>query len=224
MREAAIIGNGDFPRKEYPRELLRRADLIVCCDGALESFLRHRDKIFTSPKDPDVVIGDMDSTPMSLLEKYSRLAVRIPEQETNDQTKAFHYVMKHFPDVEAIHFLAATGKREDHTVGNMSLLMEYARESGACGDPEGNAPYVDMVSDHATIFALTGSCELNIGRGRAISIFSPDNSLKISSTGLEWPTDDVVFDNWWKATLNKASEDKVTLTFSHKSSALVILD
>ena len=33
MSQAVIIGNGDFPRKEYPRLLLRQADVIVCCDG-----------------------------------------------------------------------------------------------------------------------------------------------------------------------------------------------
>lgn len=44
--EAVIICKGDFPKKEYPRELLRRADVIICCDGALEAFLRNRDKIF----------------------------------------------------------------------------------------------------------------------------------------------------------------------------------
>ena len=36
--------------------------------------------------------------------------------------------------------------------------------------------------------------------------------------------DGVVFDNWWKATLNIASEDVVHLDFSHRSMALVIMD
>ena len=62
------------------------------------------------------------------------------------------------------------------------------------------------------------------GTGRRISIFSPDNSLKIKSEGLVWPTDDVVFDNWWKGTLNKAGQDKVRLEFSHKSIALIALN
>ena len=56
------------------------------------------------------------------------------------------------------------------------------------------------------------------------SLFSPDNSLTIKSKGLQWPTDGVVFDNWWKATLNIASEDVVHLDFSHRSMALVIMD
>ena len=30
--EAVILECGDFPKKEYPRELLRRADVIICCN------------------------------------------------------------------------------------------------------------------------------------------------------------------------------------------------
>ncbi|MBQ2108510.1 MAG: hypothetical protein II476_00780, partial [Bacteroidales bacterium] len=118
----------------------------------------------------------------------------------------------------------ATGKREDHTVGNMSLLMEYARLWGVSGLPSEGKPTVDMVTDYGTIFAVTDSCSLPVGEGRRISVFSPDNSLKIRSKGLVWPTDDVVFDNWWKATLNRASEDIVSLELSHKSLVLISLD
>ena len=87
-----------------------------------------------------------------------------------------------------------------------------------------NCPQIEMVSDHCTAFAVTDSMDIHCGEGRSFSLFSPDNSLKIKSTGLQWKTDDVVFDNWWKATLNRASEDTVHLEYSHKSIALVILD
>ena len=39
-----------------------------------------------------------------------------------------------------------------------------------------------------------------------------------------YATDGVVFDNWWKATLNRASQDTVRLEFSHRSMALIILN
>ena len=83
---------------------------------------------------------------------------------------------------------------------------------------------LEMVSDHSTIFAITDTYEMECGEGRKVSIFSPDNSLRIKSEGLEWPTDEVVFDNWWKATLNRASQDKVKLEFSHRSIALIMLN
>lgn len=75
--------------------------------------------------------------------------------------------------------------------------MEYARLYGASGNPGDEGIYVDAVSDYSTVFALTDSCELFVGEGRPVSIFSPDNSLNIKSEGLVWQTSGVVFDNWW---------------------------
>lgn len=221
MSTAVIIGGGDFPKKLFPRELIRRADVIICCDGnALRSFLRNRQGIFgDNSREPDAVVGDMDSMSSSLAEKYSHLLVKVEEQDDNDQTKAVRHVIEHYADVDTIHLLAATGKREDHTIGNLGLLMEYARSlSGAEGTT------IDMVSDYSTAFAITDTCDLYLGKGRRISIFSPDNSLKITSKGLEWQTSGVIFDNWWPATLNRTTEDVVTLIFSHKSVALIITD
>ena len=60
--------------------------------------------------------------------------------------------------------------------------------------------------------------------GRKISLFSPDNSLKLKSKGLVWPTDNVIFDNWWPATLNRTDDDTIHLDFSHKSLVLIIVD
>ena len=220
MATAVIVGNGQFPKKEYPLYLLESADCVVCCDGALDTYLRHFSG--RNLRRPDVVVGDMDSLSKKTAERFRDIAVKIDEQETNDQSKAFHYILEHFPDVDTIHILGATGKREDHTIGNLSLLMEYAREMRRqdCG----RTVSVDIVSDWSTAFAITDSCTLDVGEGRSVSIICPDNSLNIKSEGLIWPTDNVVFDNLWQATLNRASADRISLTFSHPSIALIILN
>lgn len=215
-----IICDGVFPKSEYPRYLIRTADFIICCDGALQKFIRASEVIFGEKRLPDVVVGDMDSLSPALRKKHSDIIVQIDEQEHNDQTKAFRWALENVEDISQIYILGATGEREDHTIGNISLLMEYARTY----DLEGRGINVEMVSDHATIFAVTDTCEMDCGEGRRISIFSPDNSLRIKSEGLEWPTDEVVFDNWWKATLNRASQDHVKLKFSHRSIALIMMD
>ena len=220
MATAVIVGNGQFPKKEYPLYLLESADYVVCCDGALDTYLRHCSG--RNLRRPDVVVGDMDSLSKKTAERFRDIAVKIDEQETNDQSKAFHYILEHFPDVDTIHILGATGKREDHTIGNLSLLMEYAREMRRqdCG----RTVSVDIVSDWSTAFAITDSCTLDVGEGRSVSIICPDNSLNIKSEGLIWPTGNVVFDNLWQATLNRASADRISLTFSHPSIALIILN
>lgn len=222
MSSVVIIAGGDFPKKKYPRLLVREADIIVCCDGsALKAFLRNRKAIFGEDcRQPDAVVGDLDSMPAKLLDEYGDLLVHIEEQDDNDLAKAFHYVLDHIPGVDLITFLATTGKREDHTLGNFGQLMEFARFL----DSSGRDISLEAISDHSTIIPITDSCELFVGEGRSVSLFSPDNTLNIKSDGLVWQTGGVVFDNWWKASLNRASADLVRLRFSHRSIALLILD
>ena len=217
-RNVVIVCNGDFPRTEYPRYLLREADFIIVCDGALSKYLRKMKAVFSKERLPDLVIGDMDSLSKSMQEKYKDLIVKVEEQDYNDQTKAFRWVMENLGEASLIRIVGATGQREDHTIGNMSLLMEYTRMFDL------KDRIVEMVTDHGTVFAATDTFEMECGTGRKVSIFSPDNSLKIKSSGLQWQTGEVVFDNWWKATLNRAVDDKVRLEFSHKSLALIMLD
>ena len=214
-RNVVIVCNGDFPRTEYPRYLLREADFIIVCDGALSKYLRNMKAVFSKERLPDLVIGDMDSLSKSMQEKYKDLIVKVEEQDYNDQTKAFRWVMENLGEASLIRIVGATGQREDHTIGNMSLLMEYTRMFDL------KDRIVEMVTDHGTVFAATDTFEMECGTGRKVSIFSPDN---IKSSGLQWQTGEVVFDNWWKATLNRAVDDKVRLEFSHKSLALIMLD
>ncbi len=219
-KEIVIICDGAFPKTEYPRYLIRTADFIICCDGALRKFLRNSKAIFGAERLPDKVIGDMDSLSPAMKARYGDLIVTIDEQENNDQTKAFTWALENIGGIGRITILGATGEREDHTIGNISLLMEYARTYR----PQDRGIDVQMISDHATIFAITGTFEMECGEGRKVSIFSPDNSLRITSEGLKFQTCNVVFDNWWQATLNLAVKDRVRLELSHPSIALVMLN
>ena len=217
-RSVVIIGDGKFPKTEYPRYLIRSADFIICCDGALLKFLRNSQGIFGEKRLPDLVIGDMDTLPISMQRKYADIIIKENEQDHNDQTKAVRWALTHIDGVEQIHILGGTGGRADHTIGNISLLMEYTRMFDL------GLTAIEMVTDEGTIFPINDTIEFDCGTGRSVSILSPDNSLKIKSEGLMYPTDEVVFDNWWKATLDKAVQDKVRLELSHKSIALIILD
>jgi thiamine pyrophosphokinase len=229
-KSLVIIGNGQFPITEYPVYKIRSADYIICCDGALGTFMRKRAGLGKALPDviigdmdslvPDVLAGIMDSVPDDERRTLEERLVHIEEQEDNDQTKAFVYAIENFKDIDAIHIVGATGLREDHTIGNMSLLMEYTKMY----DLDSLGITVDMISDYSTVFPITDSISLTIGKGRNISIFSPDNSLRIKSQGLVWPVDNVVFDNWWKASLNRASENEIKLTFNHPSIALIVLE
>ena len=231
MASVVIICNGEFPKKEYPLYLLRSAEHIICCDGAAVTYTRRCKKIFGEERLPDAIIGDLDSLPLSMQKKFADIIVKVTEQDYNDLNKAVRYALGKYRDIDIIHILGAGGRREDHTVGNLSYLMEYAKETAGLKKKEllegleiRPELSIDMVSDWSTAFAITDSCSFQVGEGREVSIFSADNSLNIKSEGLRWQTDGVVFDNWWKATLNKADSDEVRLTFSHPSAALIVLD
>ncbi len=213
MNKIVILCDGAFPVEAYPLYLLDSAEGVVVCDGALEKLLAHN-----PAASPLVIVGDMDSLPQALQEQFSSKVFHETEQDYNDLTKAMRWVLREHPEVLEITILGATGLREDHTVGNLGLLMEFTRLFNL------GARNVQMVSDYGTAFAITDSCELHLGEGRRFSLFSADNSLRISSEGLQWLTDEVVFDAWWKATLNRTVAPIVTLRFNHPAPALVIVD
>lgn len=210
----AIVCNGQLPRTRRPLALLSSADFIICCDGALNALLRRGIT-------PSAVIGDMDSVSGKALGSFSGKVVRSDDQETNDQTKALHYALSVWPDVSRIRILGASGKSEAHTLGNLSLLMEYERTLRL------SARGVDlrMVSDWSEAFAVfSDRIEFRTVPGQKVSLFSPDNSLQMHSEGLHWPTDAVVWDNWWKASLNRACSDRVRLILNHPAPVLVIIE
>lgn len=213
MNSIVILCNGLFPSEPYPLYLLDSAEGVVCCDGALNKLLAHNPSAR-----PLAVVGDMDSLPPEQQNAFRDILVAVAEQDDNDLTKAMSWVLREHPEVQDIVILGATGLREDHTVGNLGLLMEYTRLF-----PLGERK-VSLVSDFGTAFAITGSCDLHLGEGRRFSFFTADNSLKVTSTGLQWPLDDVVFDAWWKASLNRTTEPIVSLHFNHPSAALVMVD
>ena len=198
-----ILAAGDFPRAEAPLRALREADLRICCDSAAEALIAFG-------LEPDRIVGDLDSLSPAVRRRYAELTTHIAEQDDNDLTKAFHTALPLQP--RRITILGATGRREDHTLGNISLLLDYAREA-ACP--------VEMLTDFGRFTALFDTATLASTPGQQVSIFAFDNSLKIESAGLKYPTDQVRFDTLWKATLNEALSDAFTLTLSHPSGVLL---
>ena len=92
-KTVVIICDGRFPKSEYPRYLIRTADFIICCDGALLKFLRNSQGIFGEKRLPDLVIGDMDTLPISMQRRYADIIIKENEQDHNDQTKAVRWVL-----------------------------------------------------------------------------------------------------------------------------------
>lgn len=188
-----ILADGSFPVHEIPLGYLRKAEHIICCDGAAHNLV-------LSDLEPEAIVGDLDSLDSSLAERFSDRLFRDSDQDTNDLTKAVQWcVRKGYNDIV---ILGATGKREDHTIGNISLLAEYSRDIN-----------VIMVTDTGTVTPIRESCTVSSFPGQQVSIFSINPETKINSRGLKYQLNNLKSHNWWRATLNEASGDTFELSF-----------
>jgi thiamine pyrophosphokinase len=187
--DAVILANGDYPTNPIPLQVLTEAPFVVCCDGAANE---HIARGFT----PDVIIGDGDSLSEENKLRFAHIMKRVPCQETNDQTKAVRYLLEH--GKRSIAIVGATGKREDHTLGNISLLVEYMRMGAD----------VRIYTDHGVFIPCKGTCSFDCQPGQNVSIFNI-SAHGMKSTGLQYPIYD--FTALWQGTLNKCASHQFTI-------------
>jgi len=193
--EAVILANGSFPAHPVPLARLHEADLIVCCDGAAEKLVAHG-------LDPGIIIGDLDSVSPELRERYKKILVRDPDQETNDLTKAVNWCVT--SGIREVAILGATGIREDHTLGNISLLADYSSRIDAV-----------MLTDTGSFRVYDHSVIVACSPGQQVSLFSIDPTLRVTSSGLKYPLSNLTLHSWWRGTLNEATGDSFSLEFEN---------
>jgi thiamine pyrophosphokinase len=194
MKKTVIVANGTFPEHNIPLEYIHNADIIVCCDGSAES-------LFNAGMIPDAIVGDMDSLSDDLAERFADRIFIDENQDTNDLTKAVNWC--HESGYDDIVIVGATGKREDHTIGNISLLAEYSEYMN-----------VKMVTDTGIFLPFHNSCKVESVPGQQVSIFSINPETEITSAGLRFPLLKRKLGNWWEATLNEAIGDFFELEFA----------
>jgi thiamine pyrophosphokinase len=219
--QAIILADGAFPSQKKRLQLLHDARHIVCCDGAVK-------KLADFGRDPEAIVGDMDSIPSDLKERFSDRLFPSSDSETNDLTKAVAFCIRQGYDELAI--LGATGLREDHTLGNIALLADYApRLKSVClltdygridsfrsGINEGD--FQDPGIDPDTPEVCTtrgGACTVarfQSYKGQQVSIFSLTPDTRISSLGLRYPIEDRRFTSWWQGTLNESAGEQFSLS------------
>ena len=193
MAQAVIVADGTFPQHRIPLGFLEKAATVVCCDGSTANLLAYG-------LEPDAIVGDMDSLSDELRSRFADRVFVFSEQETNDLTKAVTWCRNNGYDDVVI--LGASGKREDHAIGNISLLAEYVKD--------GNAK---MVTDHGIFYAYTSSFTLEVLKGQQVSVFSVDPSCEITSEGLAYALTKRKLTNWWQGTLNEATGNTIKIDF-----------
>lgn len=192
--KTVILADGSFPVHPVPLSHLDDAEMIVCCDGAAEKLDRYGCL-------PDAIVGDLDSISDTLKEKYSDRLYPDDDQESNDLTKAVKWCVA--KGISEVVIVGATGIREDHTLGNISLLADYNR-----------IIKVTMLTDTGSFRVYDHSVTINSSPRQQVSLFSIDPALRVTSAGLRYPLNNLPLQSWWRGTLNEAVGESFSLAFS----------
>lgn len=189
-----ILANGKFPEHEIPLGFLHHAEQIICCDGATQSLLNIGLK-------PDFIIGDLDSVSEEIKKQFSSILLQQPDQETNDLTKAFQFCLEN--NKTEITILGATGKRDDHTLGNLALLTDYAEKAN-----------IQMLTDDGVFTPLSKTSILESYPEEQVSIFSLQPDTVFTFHNLLYPVKNRKLTSWWQGTLNEAKTNNFTIEFN----------
>lgn len=199
--ECVIVANGLFPSRPEILEVIRTAGFVIACDAAVAGL--------EACREPDAVVGDLDSLSSESRQRYLDRTYRIADQETNDLTKAVCFARE--KGYQEVLILGATGLREDHALGNISLLLEYADFFRR----------VEMWSDFGCFIPLTHTASFRSYPGQQISLFSLYPHGAVSVSGLRYPIQKRRLYSWWEATLNEAVGDEFSVTLHEEARILV---
>lgn len=191
-----ILGAGDFPTSPEALAVLQNAEYLCCCDDAGKEYIeRLENGALTNCRFPNAIVGDGDSLPQEFKEKYADIYHQVDEQDYNDLTKATRFCMAQ--GYKKIHYLGVTGKREDHTLGNIALMVFYSHEFGIIPT---------IVTDYGTFTVHEGNCTLKTFTRQQVSIFNL-SCTRLESKNLKW--DAYAYKELWQGTLNEALADNV---------------
>lgn len=163
---ALILCNGEPPSLQLLVHHLQQADLVICTDGALEW-------VGEFEYEPHVLIGDMDSVQRSPFCETIHCGSH-GEQENSDAEKALLLALER--GASHIVLLGATGKRLDHTLGNVSIAARYHRQAD-----------IVLADDHGDLRVVSGTLRHAAQPGEVISLIALTPEAEIATEGLRWP-------------------------------------
>ena len=203
--DAIILAAGEFPRSPQLIDAMLRAECLVACDGAVANLL-------AANITPSYVVGDLDSLAPELRLLLGDLVHHNPDQETNDLTKAARFVLE--LGKRRVLILGATGLREDHALGNISLLADYAQLFDE----------VEMRSDYGTFRSISRTTTFtDVNPGAQVSIFALSPLCPISTDGLRWRIERRLLTSWWEGTLNETLGSEFTVELEGEGRVLVYI-
>ncbi len=189
-----VICNGTPPSRELFQRNLEETDLLIAADGGAHIALRYGHT-------PDVVTGDLDSYRPKGEESFEVVENR--DQETNDLEKALALGLDRGAAESVI--MAATGKRVDQTLKNLSVLKRF----------DSHFRRLLIRDDHGDTFLLPRRTRLRLPEGTLVSLFPLSGRVTgITTEGLRYGLEDEALENGVRdGSSNRAAGEEVTITY-----------
>lgn len=172
----AVLANGAWD-SEWGKQALQEVDLLICADGGANNAA-------LSGRLPDLLIGDLDSiTPenLSQCEKNSGCVIRrYPcEKDETDLELALFWAEQQAGLVkeQEILLFGAAGKRIDHFLGNLALMLAYARKGYR----------IRLIDPEHELWIVRGREEIRAPIGQQISLIALSEKAVITTEGLYYP-------------------------------------
>ena len=190
-----VLANGSFPSHPIAKKYLNKSGIIICTDGAA-------DKLIGYGRNPDIIIGDFDSTSIKGKNRKGKW-VKTPDQNKTDLEKTFEWCIMN--NIKKIVLLGSSGKREDHIIGNLFTIAKYHDEIQC-----------EMITNHAKIICVSGKNYISADTNQNISIIAPELIESITLDGLQYNMKNESLSPSARAISNKAISDKFYLESTGK--------
>ena len=171
-----IVSGGQPPSKNLLVNHIKQSALIIAVDGAAALFKRFA-------LVPHVLIGDFDSvddaTVQHIEAKGAKIVRLVPEKNETDTQAAIDWAID--AGASQIVLLGATGKRMDHTLGNIAMLLRAYRAGVSCR----------IIDSKNELFIAGDEYDLYGRTGQTISILPLESDIHVTATNLKYPLENL---------------------------------
>lgn len=192
--KAVIFCDGVIPKKSMIEHELADSEFLIAADGGAK-------QVHNLDFQPDVIIGDLDS--YTITDSEEATVIKDEDQESNDLEKALSYALQ--KSVNTVTVFGATGKRLDHTLKNLSVLLQY--------NPRFKS--IILIDDYATIKVIDSPYRGSFELGTIISLFPLSGKVDgITTYGLKYPLKNESLENGIRdGSSNEAVRETVEIEF-----------
>ena len=150
---------------------------------------------------PHYILGDLDSIKKNII--TNNKTIKLYNQNYNDLYKSLEWLKEQ--KIKKIDIIGIDGKRPDHMIGNFDIIFKKLNDFD-----------INIFTNYGIFHTAHKKQVFNNCLNKNISIFSPIQKNKITTTGLEYELKNKELNHLYEGTLNKAIKNKITIESKEK--------